>query len=178
MYSNIPNGTQVYIPSFARSEAEQLKQQLSAMLSHDSDRDALVESIPRLRQTLRWFTDTLHGVEIDIHECACCGNQATLRVRDKAQIESFLCDDQACAAQAQPREMYDLSAASWLVFCPPQPPSKRVRLTEDEENEKEPASPSSVITTMACARSPRTARPAVVGSEDHEPNAVARYLRS
>ena len=133
----MPNGTQVYISSFARSEAEQLKEQLIAMLSHDSDRDALVESIPRLRQTLRWFTDTLHGVEIDIHECACCGNQATLRVRDKAQIESFLCDDQACAAQAQPRELYDLAAASWLVFCPPQPPSKRVRLTEDEENEKQ-----------------------------------------
>ena len=137
MLSNMPNGIQVYVSSFARSEAEQLKEQLSAMLSHDSDRDALVESIPKLRQTLRWFTDTLHGVEIDIHECACCGNQATLRVRDKARNESFLCDDQACAAQAQPREMYDLSAASWLVFGPPQPPAKRARFTQDDENEEE-----------------------------------------
>ena len=43
----------MYVPDYARSETQQLIERLGALLKHDSDRNALVGSIPKLRQALR-----------------------------------------------------------------------------------------------------------------------------
>ena len=75
------------------------------MLKQDSDRDALVGSIPKLRQTLLWFASTLRDIEAKVHNCASCGNQATMCVRDEAHEEFFLCDSETCANEAQPDEL-------------------------------------------------------------------------
>ena len=63
----MPNSGHVYVPSHARSEALRLIDDIGALLKHDSDRDALAERIPKLEQSLFWFTNTLRAIEPSVN---------------------------------------------------------------------------------------------------------------